>query len=64
MSKLQELARERNFNKFRLMGFQLNKIALTEDEIILFRAFKDAMLENWNRRSQTLGLKPKISEDE
>lgn len=59
MSKLQELARERNFNKFRLMGFHLNKMALTEEERMLFRAFKDSMLENWNRRSQILGLKPK-----
>ena len=64
MSELQELARKRNLNKFRLVEFTLDQTALTEVERMLYRAFKDSMMESWNRRSQTLGLKPKISEDE
>lgn len=64
MSQLQELARKRNFNKFRLTGFTLDQTALTEEERMLFRAFKDSMMESWNRRSQILGLKPKIEKDE
>lgn len=58
MSKLQTLARKRNFNKFRLLGFELDNTALTEEERMLYRTFKEGLLENWNARTKILGLKP------
>jgi len=55
---LQTLARIRNFNKYRLVGFFLNEDGLTPEEVKLFRYFRKTLLESWDANSVELGLKP------
>lgn len=53
------LAQKRNFNKYRLMGFNLDRKALTPEELVLFNDFKSMMIDKWDERTGQLGLVPR-----
>jgi hypothetical protein len=55
-----QLARERNFNKFRLLGISLNAKALTKEEYDILLQFKNKLLSEWDDNSVKLGLRPTI----
>lgn len=59
-----KLARKRNWNKFRLSGFTLNKQGLTEDEYNLYLQFKEMLEENWDNGTRRLGLIPGKKKDD
>ena len=58
-----KLARKRNWNKFRLSGFTLNKQGLTEDEYNLYLQFKEMLEESWDNGTRRLGLIPGKKKD-
>ena len=58
-----KLARKRNWNKFRLSGFTLNKQGLTEDEYNLYVQFKEMLEESWDNGTRRLGLTPGKKKD-
>lgn len=58
---LQRLARRRNSNKWRLLGFQLDPRGLTEEELKIYQDFAKQLLNHWDHNSIKLGLKPKMN---
>lgn len=66
MSKLQILARKRNFAKFRLMGIttrEIREVASCEEERALIHDIDMALgklKDNWEHNSKKLGLNPRV----
>ena len=54
-----KLAQKRNFNKYRLTGFNLDKSGLTQEEIDLYDDFKRLMMDKWDEGTGQLGLVPR-----
>ena len=62
MSKLQTLARKRNWNKARLVGFSVDKEGLTSSELATINSIKrqiSVLIQHWSSGTKELGLKPK-----
>lgn len=58
-----KLARKRNWNKFRILGFTLSREGLTEEEYYFYKQFKEMMLTSWDDESRRLGLTPGKKKD-
>jgi hypothetical protein len=67
MSSLSNLARNRNWTKYRLMGVNFPQAGLTQSELEEIEAIKEAIkkvLLKWDERSIELGLTPLKKKDE
>ena len=60
ISKKQDLARNRNWSKFKIKGLHVPVYGLTENEIKITQAIKNLqqmLLSDWNKNTCSLGLK-------
>lgn len=67
MSSLSNLARVRNWTKYRLMGVNFPQAGLTQSELEEIEAIKESIksvLLKWDERSIELGLTPLKKKDE
>jgi hypothetical protein len=58
MTVKQNIARRRNWNKFRLLGVNFDYSGLTKEERLVFETFRSKMIINWDKNTIKLGLKP------